>query len=157
MWQFMCKLVKVYCMFGLVLTFGLAGFMLKSFLRVGFPEGLTTRKLSQQLQDLWHLPLKQNTRLSFHHPRLIRYLIFYHFSPITFVSHSISHPTTLFCSHFPFSLHPICVFFSWKHHSLHLPHPLIFLSPFIAWSCFSLNKVFLFPVGREVGGTKRSS
>lgn len=54
--------------------FLLSGFALKSFLTVGIPEGLIIRIADQCLQDLWHQLLKQNHRLSFHHPSLIRWV-----------------------------------------------------------------------------------
>ena len=59
----------VHFMFSLI-----SGFKLKSFLIMGIPEGLIIRIVEQCLQDLWHLLLKQNPRLSFHHPSLIRWV-----------------------------------------------------------------------------------
>lgn len=53
----------------------ISGFKLKSFLIMwGIQEGLIIRIVEQSLQDLWHLLLKQNPRLSFHHPSLIRWV-----------------------------------------------------------------------------------
>ena len=56
------------------LFFLISGFKLKSFLIMGIPEGLIIRIVEQCLQDLWHQLLKQNLRLSFHHPSLIRWV-----------------------------------------------------------------------------------
>lgn len=54
--------------------FLLSGFKSKSFLIVGIPEGLIIRIVDQCQQNLWHQLLKQNHRLSFHHPNLTRWV-----------------------------------------------------------------------------------
>ena len=57
-----------------LVVLGFAGLMWRSFLIVRVPEGWTIRTMDQHLQDLWHQLLTKNLSLSFHHPRLFRWV-----------------------------------------------------------------------------------
>lgn len=98
--------------------FLISGFKLKSFLIMGIPEGLIIRIVEQCLQDLWHQLLKQNPRLSFHHPSLIRWVKLWMINLLRQVHLTFLLWYFLFWSCLPHPAMATCLSFSFPY-----PHP----------------------------------